>query len=113
MTSEYTRECVEIAQRNRDFVIGFIAQESLNQADGDNFLAMAPGIKFVEPGESAGDGLGQQYNSPQSLIVEKGVDIVIVGRGILLAEDKAETADRYRKVAWEAYEFRLSKNASE
>jgi orotidine-5'-phosphate decarboxylase len=34
-----------------------------------------------------GDGLGQQYNSPDRVVREKGCDVVIVGRGIIGAQD--------------------------
>jgi len=110
MTPAYTQSCVEVAREHRDFVIGFITMESLNTDSGDNFLSMSPGVKFVEPGADAGDGLGQQYNSPESKIVDKGIDVVIVGRGILNASDRVASAKHYCQAAWNAYEKRVNGN---
>jgi len=110
MTSAYTAKCVEIARQYKDFVMGFIAQRSLNQADADNFITMAPGCSLPPPGHAGGamgDGLGQRYNTPRMLVLEQGCDVVIVGRGILRAEDRGREAERYRREAWEAYEERV------
>ncbi|KAK3080097.1 hypothetical protein LTS18_003126 [Coniosporium uncinatum] len=110
MTGDYTAKCVEIARQYKDFVMGFIAQRSLNQREGDNFITMTPGCSLPPPGHDGGamgDGLGQQYNTPRKLVLEQGCDVVIVGRGILKAEDRGAEAERYRKEAWEAYEERI------
>jgi len=40
-----------------------------------------------------------------------GTDIVIVGRGIVKAEDPVAEAERYRRKAWEAYEERVQKSS--
>lgn len=129
-TPSYTGKCVELAQQHRDFVIGFIAQEALNREQGDNFIVMTPGVnlppadtkgKAVQstssklqqqlgtskkssgaPTTSKGDSMGQQYNDPRSLILEKGIDVIIVGRGILNADDSEEEAERYRTEGWKA-----------
>lgn len=112
MTREYTNACVESAREHKDFVMGFIAQESLNTEPDDQFINMTPGCQL--PPESAdedtvvnGDGKGQQYNTPSKIIGLMGNDIVIVGRGIIQAEDPAKEALRYRQKAWEAYEQRI------
>ena len=114
MTREYTQACVEAARDHRDFVMGFVSQEALNSADGDAFIHMTPGCKLPPPGEEdkpiEGDGLGQQYNTPDKLIKGAGTDIVIVGRGILEAADPVSEAERYRKRAWKAYLGRLGKD---
>jgi uridine monophosphate synthetase len=109
LTGAYTEKCVEIAREHKDFVIGFIAQRSLNEEEKDNFLTMTPGVSLPPPGregERMGDGLGQQYNTPRKIVLEQGADVIIVGRGILGAEDRATEAERYRKEAWAAYEER-------
>ncbi|KAK3320746.1 Orotidine 5'-phosphate decarboxylase domain-containing protein [Cercophora scortea] len=112
MDKEYTQACVEAARENRSFVMGYVAQESLNTASNDNFIHMTPGCKLPPPdeeenGQLEGDGLGQQYNTPAKLIGVCGTDIVIVGRGIINNGDPPSEAERYRKKAWKAYLARL------
>lgn len=46
LTPTYTHKCVEQARQYRDFVLGFIAQENLNQATDDNFVVMTPGVSL-------------------------------------------------------------------
>ncbi|KAF2196316.1 Orotidine 5'-phosphate decarboxylase [Delitschia confertaspora ATCC 74209] len=114
LTGEYTEKCIEIARQNRDFVMGFIAQRSLNSEEEDNFITMTPGVQLPHPGEEGkklGDGLGQQYNSPHNIVFEKGCDIIIVGRGIVNAKDRLEEAERYRQEGWKAYISRIGKKA--
>jgi uridine monophosphate synthetase len=103
LTPEYTRQCVEHARKNKNFVIGYIAQQSLNSEKDDNFITMTPGVQL----SAGGDGLGQQYNTPRKVIGDGGSDIIIVGRGILQAEDRRRAALEYRKQGWIAYEERV------
>jgi len=112
MTKEYTQACIEAAREHKRFVMGYVAQESLNSEPDDNFIHMTPGCKLPPAGEEGkgqleGDGLGQQYNTPAKLIGIKGTDIVIVGRGIISADDPKLEAERYRKSAWKAYQERI------
>lgn len=117
MTPAYTEACVAAARAHKDFVMGFVSQESLNSEPDDDFITMTPGCQLPPSDEDAqeddsnddgedikmqGDGLGQQYNTPRKL-VNLGCDIVIVGRGILKAEDPVSEAERYRKTAWKSY----------
>lgn len=113
LTGAYTEACVTLARENRDFVMGFIAQQSLNTQPGDNFLTMTPGCQLPPESDTSringtGDNLGQQYNTPRKIIYEQGCDIVIVGRGIVQAEHRALEAERYRREAWAAYEERIA-----
>lgn len=96
-TGDYTKKAVEMAEDNKDFVIGFICRRKLT--DDPAFIHLTPGVKLVE----GGDGLGQQWITPESVIYEQGSDIIIVGRGIYQADDPAEEAKKYRKAGWEAY----------
>lgn len=110
LTSAYTQECLAIARKHKDFVIGFIAQRSLNAEAGDNFLTLTPGVSLPPPGkedQKTGDDLGQQYNTPRQVVFQQGADVIIVGRGIIMADDPAAEAERYRDEAWRAYEERL------
>ena len=111
LTPEYTDACIKAARSNREFVLGFIAQRSLNQQADDAFLTFTPGISLPKEGQELveGDGKGQQYRGPEQVIGRDGVDVVIVGRGILGATDRAREAERYRKAAWEAYEGRIGR----
>ncbi|KIW04897.1 orotidine 5'-phosphate decarboxylase [Verruconis gallopava] len=110
LTGPYTEMCVATARQHRDFVMGFIAQRSLNSEPDDNFITMTPGVSLPPPGQPAvtGDGLGQQYNSPEYVILEKGCDVIIVGRGIIKSENRHREAERYREAAWDAYQKRIA-----
>lgn len=103
LTPEYTQVCVAQARQKRDFVIGFIAQRSLNADKDDNFITMTPGVQLA----AGGDALGQQYRTPRKVVGDAGSDIIIVGRGILKAEDRRRAAIEYRKQGWAAYEERV------
>ena len=112
MTPEYRQASVDIARSHREFVMGFIAQRSLNTEPDDNFITMTPGCQLPPPGQEGaklGDSLGQQYNTPRKLIFESGCDIIIVGRGIVRASDRKAEAQRYRQAGWQAYEERVGK----
>lgn len=104
-TDAYTAACIEYARQYPDFVMGFIAQRSLNTGQGDNFITMTPGVQIG----SSGDGLGQQYNTPEKVVRELGTDVIIVGRGIIAKErgERREAAEVYRERGWRAYEERV------
>lgn len=110
MTPEYSQECVKVARQNREFVMGFISQRSLNTEPEDNFITMTPGCQLPPPGQEGqklGDALGQQYNTPRKLILEQGCDLIIVGRGIVRAKNRTTEAARYQIEGWLAYEERV------
>ncbi|CCH59975.1 hypothetical protein TBLA_0C01610 [Henningerozyma blattae CBS 6284] len=101
---EYTQGCVQMANES-NFVAGFIAQsreatklKSESVASRD-WLILTPGVAIG----ITGDGLGQQYKTPE-MAMERGSDVIIVGRGII-GDDKEpiKEAIRYREAAWNAY----------
>ncbi|SZF01897.1 unnamed protein product [Blumeria hordei] len=113
MTREYTNACVAAARDHQNFVMGFISQESLNTESDDMFLSMTPGCQLPPEDEDescklVGDGKGQQYNTPSKIINLMGNDIIIVGRGIIKADNPVSEAERYRSKAWKAYEERIA-----
>ena len=100
---EYLSKTLEMARMDPGFVMGFIAQTAVENREGEDWIVMTPGVNLGRKG----DGLGQQYNTPDRVVRVKGCDVIIVGRGIIGAEDPRTTAEEYRKTAWEAYEKRV------
>lgn len=112
MDEKHTQHTASLARENQDFVVGYIAQKNLNAKNkSDDLLILTPGIQLPPKGQEEirvkGDGLGQQYRTPAEAICKDGCDVVIVGRGIIDAKNRAEEAQRYRDEAWKAYESRV------
>jgi len=109
-TGIYTKQAIEMARMNRDFVIGFIAmnRESIRAAvpnPEEDFLILTPGVGL----DVKGDSMGQQYRTPRQVILESDCDVIIVGRGIYGQGDQVDVAavqyqaERYREEGWKAY----------
>lgn len=99
----YKEAVVAMAEGDADFVFGFISMGRLKCKDADQFVFMTPGVKMA----AGGDALGQQYNTPEAVVGEKGSDMIIVGRGIYEAVDPAVAAKEFRDAGWNAYLKRL------
>lgn len=99
---KYTDQAIAFAHKYEEFVAGFICQERLSQRPG--MIHMTPGVNLA----SRGDNLRQQYNTPDSVIREKGSDIIIVKRGITEAENPTQAAEEYRRAGWDAYRRRIA-----
>ena len=114
----YTEDAVRMARDAREFVIGFIAQhrmegvglrEGERQDNAEDFLILTPGVGL----DATGDGLGQQYRTPEVAVLTCGSDIIIVGRGIcgkpgnMDIGEVQRQAERYREAGWDAYLKRL------
>ena len=95
-SESYIQEAVEMAKSDSSFVCGFICTKSVSECP--SFLNFVPGVNI----SSSGDDLGQQFVSPAEA-VQKGADVIIVGRGIYNSIDPAETAKKYKEQAYGAY----------
>ncbi len=96
-SNDYTKQTLAMAEKFPEFVMGFIAQRKLSDYPG--WIYLTPGIQFSEKN----DAHGQQYVTPEQAIDERGTDIIIVGRGIIQANDVLNEAKKYRKAGWEAH----------
>lgn len=92
----YTGKTIGMADDAKDFVCGFI---SMGKIAGEDYVYMTPGVQLTE----GGDSLGQQFKTPESVVGQRGSDIIIVGRGIYKAEDPGKAARAYRDAGWKAY----------
>lgn len=78
-------------------------------------VVMTPGLLQLTPGVSqsqASDSLGQQYNSPHTVVCEQGADLAVVGRAIVTATDPSAAAEQYKTLLWDAYLERIKHQVS-
>lgn len=102
-TGDYTQAVIQIGEKHKDTVIGYITQKRY-EAD-PSLLFCTPGVQF----STGGDGLGQQYSTPNAVVASRMSDVIIVGRGIYGASDPKGEAQKYQKEGWASYEARTSK----
>jgi orotidine 5'-phosphate decarboxylase subfamily 1 len=100
-TDDYQAATLKMAEVNKDFVIGFITTKKM--LPDPVFISFTPGVKL----ENGVDALGQQYLTPEKVIMENNSDIIIVGRGIYEAADPISEAKKYQSAGWAAYEKKL------
>ncbi|CDK24880.1 unnamed protein product [Kuraishia capsulata CBS 1993] len=98
---EYTTQTVDLARTDKEFVIGFIAQNDMGGRDeGFDWLIMTPGVGL----DDKGDALGQQYRTVDE-VFKTGTDLIIVGRGLFgKGRDPKVEGERYRSAGWAAYQ---------
>lgn len=93
ITREYSSAVYKLALNNKDKVLGFICQHQISE----DFLNITPGVNIDTDNTN-----GQQYRTPEDAIGRDRCDIIIVGRGILDAEDPVAKAIEYKERAWKA-----------
>lgn len=111
ITENYTRKVLEMGKKYQHYVSGFIGHGKDEQEIRLLKNKIAPGQLLLMPGvqmHNTGDGLGQQYISPE-IAIRGGADMIIVGRGITHAVNPGEAAEQYRSAAWNEYQ-KLSMN---
>eukprot|EP01112_Ceratiomyxa_fruticulosa_P020618 TRINITY_DN7080_c0_g3_i1.p1 TRINITY_DN7080_c0_g3~~TRINITY_DN7080_c0_g3_i1.p1 ORF type:complete len:514 (-),score=97.56 TRINITY_DN7080_c0_g3_i1:48-1496(-) len=108
---DYTKSVLEMGWENRNSIVGFIASKKLDFDTSEATLQDTAGVLFLTPGvqfSSSGDSLDQQYNSPEQ-VIKNGSDVIIVGRGVYQSSEPSLEAQKYKVVAWNAYEERIKK----
>ncbi len=100
--NSYAQSAYKMAVENNDFIIGFISQSRISSEQ--TMIHLTPGVNIV----SSGDSLDQMYVSPETAIIERGADVIIVGRGITNADNPQDMANLYRKRAFDAYLKKIS-----
>lgn len=96
----YTDAVVQLALQYPNVVIGFVCQQKLT--DNPSFIHCTPGVQFA----NMADAFGQQYLTPEKILVQQSSDIIIVGRGITQAKDFHTAAREYKEAGWSAYLIR-------
>ena len=82
----YTKNTIKIAH-NHSNVIGYICQ---NKIDNNDYIYCSPGVNI----NINNDNNGQLYNSPLSMN-NRGIDYLIIGRGIYLSKNIKEDIKKY------------------
>lgn len=100
INDKYTKDTMELATdaSNSDFIAGIVCQ-TLGVVTNAGLIQLTPGVQL----SSTNDELSQQYNSPETVMKQKGADIAVVGRGITNAANVAVAAKEYRDQLWAAY----------
>lgn len=110
VTPSYTENTMKLiaSTSDADFVTGIVCQTK-GVVQDPGLLQLTPGCKI----NTTSDGLGQQYNTPDYVIKDKGADIAVVGRGILDSKDGIQKAAKiYRDQLWSAYCERSNQTAT-
>lgn len=95
----------QIANKFPNFVSGFISQSSITNDPG--FIQFTPGVNI---GTKA-DNLGQQYITPEEAVINRGADIIIVGRGILKSEDPLTKLLEFKTRGFNSYLEKITRSS--
>lgn len=107
ITSTYTEESVKMAHEFPEFVAGFICSGRLQ--DNDAVVWITPGVAL----ECSGDGMGQQYRTVESVVVDGQSDVIVVGRAIYGDRNNwKKLALEFQNSGWNSYQKR-TKNISD
>lgn len=104
INAKYTEDTIALAAASGSFVAGIVCQTKSVVTDV-GLIQLTPGVRI----DDRSDELGQQYDTPEYVIGEKGADIAVVGRGVIGAKNPEAAAKLYRDRLWAAYEQRLGK----
>lgn len=92
-----------IAEEYKDIVAGLVCQ-SPNVISSPSLIQLTPGVNM----NKSDDSLGQKYQNPSDVIINKGADIAVVGRGIYQDANPGEAAKQYKEWLWNTYIERIS-----
>lgn len=93
---------MNLALEYPELITGIVCQNPLF-LDQPGLIQLTPGVRI----EEKCDNLGQLYNSPEFVVIEKGADVAVVGRGITEASDPVVAAEKYKNILWQAYSKRI------
>ncbi|GBP75187.1 Uridine 5'-monophosphate synthase [Eumeta japonica] len=103
ISAEYTKATIDMADKYSDLVTGFVCQNG-EHIKNPAFIQLTPGVQLI----NAEDDFGQVYNTPETVVLEKGADVAVVGRGIVAAKNPESQAVIYKEALWECYVKRIS-----
>nr|CAI5841729.1 unnamed protein product [Callosobruchus analis] len=103
--AKYTKSSLKIAEEYPELITGIVCQSPMF-LNNPGLIQLTPGVQI----DNKCDDIDQQYNSPEVVVIEKGCDVAVVGRGITQAADAALAAEKYKKILWDAYLQRIKKN---
>ncbi len=106
MNETYTRNVFNMGEKHHEVVSGYIChangKEELRKLKNKipkGQLMLMPGVKL----KAGTDDAGQQYTTVEDAM-QGGADCIIVGRGIIKAENPEAAAKEYKERAWKIYE---------
>ncbi|MCF6184938.1 MAG: orotidine-5'-phosphate decarboxylase [Bacteroidales bacterium] len=105
MNETYTRNVFNMGEKYHEVVSGYIChangKEELRKLKNKipkGQLMLMPGVKL----KAGTDATGQQYTTVEDAM-QGGADCIIVGRGIIEAENSEAAAKEYKERAWKIY----------